>query len=191
MSTPAPAHRDLETSGARRENTIPAWLFNLGFCVALLLAIACLAGGAWYLYQFQKGSQEAISAVLASNKDTSQGTQVLSLTAQMYMARILLHSCAITCGMAFGFLGFALFLIGIKSDMDAEGGKGDYKLKIARLSPGAMILVCSMILIGYCAVATLPFDFKQPTGASTGKSAETPRPDLPDDKADAVAKKPL
>ena len=185
-----PVPQSLEPCKRPWATALPNWLFATGFCVALALAITCLAGCGVYLYQFQRGSQAAIGAVLASNKDTSQATQVLSLTAQMYVARILLLSCGIMCGMAFGFLGFALFLLGIKGDMDADGSHGDLKLRLLRLSPGAFVLACSMGLIGYCAVPTLPFDFRQPA-ATTGEKPAAPAVELPDSKADEAATAPL
>lgn len=137
----------------------PQWLLNTGFVCGLLLAGACLVFSAFYLYYFLTNTSAAIENMLKAGESSLLPTDVIGLgiNARMVMARIALHSCGVFVGMAFGFLGFSLFLLGIKGEMDLDAGAESYKVKIARLSPGVFVILCATVLIGVCAASSTPF----------------------------------
>lgn len=72
------------------------------------------AGGGYYLYRFQAVTQGSVLRVLSGQQRPEPGAFQVAVVAQMYLARVQLLSCGIFVGMAFGFLGFGLFLLGIK-----------------------------------------------------------------------------
>lgn len=137
----------------------PQWLLNTGFVCGLLLAGACLVFSAFYLYYFLTNTSAAVENMLKAGESSLLPTDVIGLgiNARMVMARIALHSCGVFVGMAFGFLGFSLFLLGIKGEMDLDAGAESYKVKIARLSPGVFVILCATVLIGVCAASSTPF----------------------------------
>lgn len=154
----------------------PTWVLNTGFITGLILAGLCLFLAAYYMINFQNLSSAGINQVV--NKTMSKGTvnppntasingndyQMIrvALATNMYIARILLLSCGIFIGLAFGFLGFSLFLFGVKGSIDASLSATDkYKLQVARLSPGLFVILCATILIGVCATRSLPIDMNQ------------------------------
>jgi hypothetical protein len=87
--------------------------------------------------------------------------------------------------MAFGFLGFALFLLGIGGSIDAEAAGGAaVRIQVAKISPGAFVMLCAAILVGLCATTTVPLDFtlepaeQGPQGAGN-EPRETPPSQAP------------
>jgi hypothetical protein len=174
-------------SGPAQETTIavtknenisafPTWVLNTGFITALVLSGFCLLLAAYYMIKFQNLSSAGINQVVdITMKKGIVETQVkaipnandyqmirLALATNMYIARILLLSCGVFIGLAFGFLGFSLFLVGVKGTIDASLTANDkYKLQIARLSPGLFVILCATILIGVCATRSLPVDMNQ------------------------------
>lgn len=157
-------------------NIFPAWVLNTGFITGLLLAGFCLLLSAYYMINFQNLSSAGINQVVektmvkgspdlpTAHAFTGNDYQMIriALATNMYIARILLLSCGIFVGMAFGFMGFSLFLVGVKGDIDASLSAADkYKLQVARLSPGLFVILCATILIGMCATKSLPVDMNQ------------------------------
>jgi hypothetical protein len=164
--SPAADAGQLATGGralARKRATagelFPQWLLNVGFVCGLLLAAVCLVFSAFYLYYFLTNTSAAVENILKSGESSLLPTELIDLgiNARMVMARIALHSCGVFVGMAFGFLGFSLFLLGIKGEMDLDAGAESYKVKIARLSPGVFVILCATVLIGVCATSSTPF----------------------------------
>lgn len=98
---------------------------------------------------------------------------------QLYVARILLLSCGVVVGMALGFLGFALFLLGVEGTQDVEGTAPSLTLKLARLSPGAFVIICSAVLVGVCVTRPLPFNY-----GSSGRPADPRLKDAPPPSVD-------
>jgi hypothetical protein len=139
-------------------------VLNAGFVVGLVLATACLAIGAWYLIAY-KDYASGVSSMFRfdqiSGDPAAQQAQAQARSAQlgvyMYMGRMLLQSCGLAVGMAFGFLGFSLFLIGVQGSIDARAqAGGGVALDVARIAPGAFIMLCSTILVGICATQPIP-----------------------------------
>lgn len=190
----AAAHHVPEASKKRasrlhRENrarlgTVPQQFLNIAFVFALALAGICLVVSAVYLFAFlssTNGSIETIVRNIGSNQ--SPGQLEAAINGRLVVARIALLSCGILVGLAFGFLGFALFLLGIKESIDVDVDLDSYKANFARMSPGVLIIICSSILIGVCATRQTPFwyentlevpavsrsDNKSPTRESRGE----------------------
>lgn len=168
-------------------------VLNAGFIIALVLAGLCLLLAGWYMLSFQHTTGYAVNEVVEKTVTTPKQpvspkdalfndpeaarykyeTLRLSLSIHMYIARILLLSCGILVGLAFGFLGFSLFLIGVKGNVDATLNANErYKLQLARLSPGLFVILCAAILTGACATRTLPVSLSQK--GDNGNSFELP-----------------
>ena len=134
------------------EARFPHALLNVGFGFALAVAAACLTLSAWYLFTFLQATNSGVESVLRSALQTSTPTSViqLSILARTAMARFALLSCGVCVGMGFGFLGFALFLLGIKGEMDVEAQHENAQIKVARMAPGVFVILCATVLIGVC-----------------------------------------
>lgn len=136
-------------------------ILNAGFVVALVLAAICLLASIVYLASFLYSTQAAIDSMIEKASSTNVNFNILELAinARMVTARIALLSCGITVGMSFGFLGFALFLIGVEGEMDVEAQQEEYRVKIARMAPGVFVILCATALIAICATRSTPFSY--------------------------------
>ena len=150
----------------------PQVLLNVGFICALLVAAACLVFSSWYLFTFLGATNAGIESLLQTalrDPNTSPGVIQLSILARTAMARFALLSCGVSVGMSFGFLGFALFLLGIKGEMDVSARHEDNRIKIARMAPGVFVILCATVLIGVCAASfRAEYEFR---GGETGAIA--------------------
>jgi hypothetical protein len=147
----------------------PQMLLNVGFCVALILSGACLAMGALYLNNFLNSTNAGVQSLIEKAGNLPPESLYTAINARLVMARIALLSCGVFIGMSFGFLGFALFLMGIKEEMGVTARHESFHVKLARLSPGVFVILCSTILIGVCISYDIPF-------SSTYRASQT-RPD--------------
>ncbi len=152
---------------------------ELGYKAGILLAFLGMIGSAIYLFVFITNSPDA---TLFDSE-----IKLLGLTADM---RLRLLSTAIFVGMSFGFLGFSLFLIQAKGDVDVDATSGDHKLKIARLSPGLFVILCATIIIILC--ATFKIDYTLGSAAAPQKETLPIAPyEIDDDSALGIpSKKP-
>jgi hypothetical protein len=55
----------------------------------------------------------------------------VAMTARLTMADVGLNSCGVFAGLSLGFLGFALFLLGIKGEMDVRASSERYSGKFS------------------------------------------------------------
>ena len=131
----------------------------LGYKAGILLSFAGIIASAVYLFAFLRMSPGTATDEI----------QLLSQTAER---RLLLLSTGIFVGMSFGFLGFALFLIQAKGDLDLEGSVQDYKLKMARVSPGLFVILCATAIIIVC--ATFPIEYEMKGAAKKSEAAIGP-----------------
>ena len=165
-------------------SAIPKTVLEVGFFSGLLLAFLCFLGSAYYLHQFQQTTSEAVRVTLQAAQQSSvsaNGANLMqfSLSAHIFVAQVLLRSCGVFAGLAFGFLGFSLFLIGVQGDIDADlDASGKLKVSLVRLSPGALVIVVSAILIGFCAVSSVPGSL------SRTHTSNTPQPQISEDSDD-------
>jgi hypothetical protein len=144
-------------------NVIPGKLLSVGFVFALVLSLLCLGLSVFYLFQYLNSANTGITQVL--DKVATQQIQLetgqleVLINGRLVMARLGLLSCGVLAGVAFGFLGFALFLIGIKETMDVSFDGVSYKANVARMSPGVFLVVIAAVLIGVCASRETPFNY--------------------------------
>ncbi|MHC4544935.1 MAG: hypothetical protein ACYTDW_10760 [Planctomycetota bacterium] len=131
-----------------------------GYKAGIILSFLGILASIIYLFVFVYKNPEP--------KTITQQITLLALTAQM---RLLLLSTGIFVAMSFGFLGFALFLIQAKGDIDVEGSTQDYKLKIARLSPGLFVILCATVIIIVC--ATFRIEYKISGGSKSTDTNKT------------------
>lgn len=149
------------------EGSFSQKILNVGFAAALVLAAMCLAMGAFYLYTFLRSTNAGIDQVLGNMVSRVPGDVLyMSINGRLVMARVALMSCGIFVGMSFGFLGFALFLVGAKGEINAAGSFESYSVKIARMSPGVFVLLCATVLIGVCVSRSTPFSYQATTAFS-------------------------
>ena len=125
-----------------------------GFFIGVFFAALCFVIAGYYLYSYLSYVTDAVDT-LTARPNVPTGILVL----QTAMAQVLLQSCGLAVGMAFGFLGFSLFLLGIGGNMDASAAHGGVGVQVARISPGAFVMLCSAILVGLCATQHLTTRF--------------------------------
>jgi hypothetical protein len=154
----------------------PQRILNIGFMAALVLAATSLLVGAFYLFFFLWKTSSSVEALLNQTQTAriSSGDLKIAISAQLVIAKVALLSCSILVGMAFGFLGFSLFLIGVRAELDAEAGKEDTKVKLARMSPGVFVILCAAVMISVS--ATHPTPFTMGAGPEPGFVGATPPP---------------
>lgn len=169
-----PAEHTLGGSG-----TFSRTVLNIGFAGALVLAAACLVLGAIYLYTFLRSTNGGIDQLLGNTANlVSNDVLYIAINARLVMARVALLSCGIFVGMSFGFLGFALFLLGIKEEMNVDAHSEAYSVKIARMSPGVFVILCATILIGVCISRQTPFEYHNATTSSGAEDLPNPGNDV-------------
>lgn len=141
----------VKESNHRETQQFPDWLMNAGFLFALIVAGVCLFHSVDYLRQFQA----TLQGLTASQGVAS--VKIEALTNGYVAARLMLLSCGVSIGLAFGFLGFGLFLLGARGSISAQGAAGDYHVTLARLSPGVFVITCAALLTGICATQSVPY----------------------------------
>jgi hypothetical protein len=158
-------------------------ILNFGFKAAVVLAGLCFVLGACYLGYFLVTTSGSIVPLV---KETQPGVLDIVVSARMVMARFALLSTGVFAGLAFGFLGFALFLIGIEGDMGVDAESETYKLKLARISPGVFVMLVAALLIGICATRSTPFDYsrERPRELSTNVAPYVPSQSILNLKSD-------
>lgn len=161
----------------------PQQLLNVGFCVALVLAGTCFITAALYLNEFLSGTNQGVEDLIAKatsvGSTLSSGTLEVAINARLVIARIALLSCGVFIGMSFGFLGFALFLMGLKDEMNVSGRYESYYIKLGRLSPGVFVILCATVLIGICATRSTPFSYDHEVVPARVNNAAK-KPDVPE-----------
>ena len=153
------------------EPRFPQFLLNAGFIFALVVAAVCLTMSSWYLLEFLRATNTAVEGLLRSAQERPETPATviqLGILARTAMARFALLSCGVSVGMGFGFLGFALFLLGIKGEMDVTEQNENANVKIARMAPGVFVILCGSILIAVCITFRTEYDFRG------GETTQTP-----------------
>ena len=134
---------------------------EVGYLAAIFIAFVCMLASIVYLYNYS--SLTPFTKALNSENAAAFKEIMVAITAER---RMLLLSVAIFVAMSFGFLGFALFLIQAKSELEGEGAMGDYRMKITRLSPGLFVIFCATVII----VTSITFRINY---SDTSESAES------------------
>jgi len=164
------------SSTAKRLGSVPQVFLNVAFIFALVLAGVCLVFSTVYLYVYLKGTMAGIDSISqALEKNPVVGSLEVMINGRLVMGRLSLLSCGIFVAVSFGFLGFALCLLGIKESIDVDLSTDTYKAKFARMSPGVLIIVCSSILTGFCATRETPFWYEKTIEApAANQSTDNP-----------------
>jgi hypothetical protein len=149
----------VNVEGRSRDVAFPQWILNIGFMAALVLAGASLLVGAFYLFFFLWKTSSSVEALLHQTQTVriSSGDLKIAISAQLVIAKVALLSCSILVGMAFGFLGFSLFLVGVRAELDAEASTEGTRVKLARMSPGVFVILCAAVMISVSATHPTPF----------------------------------
>jgi hypothetical protein len=91
------------------------------------------------------------------------------------MSRVSLHACGVLAGIAFLFLGFGLFLMGIQGTTEVAIDANATKFSATQLAPGAFLAVCGAILIGLCATHSIEFEIQRaPSFTTNGPTGSAP-----------------
>jgi hypothetical protein len=130
------------------------------FIAAVLLAVGGFVVVAVYLFQYLHHSfatfdTDSMNQLSKMDFDTMQSI----LLARAGLWKFILQSCGIMAGVAFGFLGFALFLLGVKGDMDAAYDDSRHKVQLTRLAPGSFVMLIAAVLIGLCCLFKVELKF--------------------------------
>jgi hypothetical protein len=152
------------TNVPRQTRLFSPRVLDTGFVCGLILASICLVAACAYLFLFEFDA-DAIVKSAAMGKVAPQPMLLdqvqLALEVHLYDAHILLLSCGIFVGLAFGFIGFSLFLVGAQGNVDANvNAPNNLSLSVARLSPGLFTILCASILVGLCATPDLGVTLK-------------------------------
>ena len=149
-------------------------ILNIGFLGALVLAALAFVMAGIYLLRFADSTQNVVAQMMTAGQSGAQISDVNlellqnGLAIHAYVARVLLVSCGMFIALAFGFLGFALFLVGAsgQSDLEAQDGATGTRLALTNLAPGTVAIVAATILAALCATRSLPVDigFGERTG---------------------------
>lgn len=127
--------------------TFSPTVLNIGFLFALVLSASCFTFSAFYLYKYLSITSTAVDSIIQEMRDVPASMQ-LALGARLAVAKYSLSSCGVVTGLAFGFLGFALFLLGIQGTMDVQAREGEKTVQLARVAPGTFVIICAAVLIG-------------------------------------------
>ena len=120
-----------------------------GYKTAIVLSILGLIASSSYLFYFLYKSHPELITL-----DTMVGFSA--------ERRMVLLSTAIFIAMSFGFLGFALFLIQAKGEIEGSLDYHNVKVNIARMSPGVFVILCATIIIIFS--ITFKIEYKQQSG---------------------------
>jgi len=143
-------------------------LVHYGFYAALIFAGICLAFTVFYISSYSKDTTVSFENHIQAFLDSSDTNNLVAvLGARTAQNKTLLQSCGVVAGISFGFLGFALFLLGVKGTVDGGGGLAQYSFTFKRLAPGSLILLAAMALVGISAVHAIELDIG-PSGSRTG-----------------------
>lgn len=158
-------------SQARSEGLAQVLLLR-SFAAAVVLALAAFAAVGVYLFNYLN---HAVAAFDSSNVEQLTRANFYAmqdiLLAKAGLWKFILQSCGIMAGVAFGFLGFALFLLGVKGDMDAEYRNRQHKIQLSRMAPGTFVILMASALIGVCSTGKVRLDLNPvQTGATTTSS---------------------
>lgn len=170
----------------------PQYLLNIGFVFALLLSTVCLFLSAYYLFNFLTDTNDAMARLITgADGKLDPASLRVAITGRLAMARFALISCGMFVGIAFGFLGFALFLLGIRNEVDASAVHENFQIKFVRLSPGLLVILCATVLVGICVTRSIDFSYRNLREVQRQQDNAPPVPTTsPDDLVDDNDSKP-
>lgn len=117
-----------------------------GYKTAIALSLFSLIASSSYLFYF----------LFKSNPQDIKLETMVGFSAER---RMVLLSTGIFVAMSFGFLGFALFLIQAKGDIEGSFEHQHTKINISRMSPGIFAMLCATVIIIFC--ITFKIEYRQ------------------------------
>lgn len=114
----------------QQETKFLAW----GYKTAIALSLLGMILSAAYLFTF----------LLKSHPELIKQDTMTGFSAER---RMVLLSTGVFVAMSFGFLGFALFLIQAKGNVEGSFENGNVKINITRMSPGLFVILCATVII--------------------------------------------
>jgi len=151
-------------------------VFDRGVRWAIAIAGVSLFASLLYLFWFQVRADAALTELTARVVTSEQSTALLpsAMNFRTATVRYTLLSTGVCVGVAVGFLGFALFLIGARGDTTAEvsGTESRLAARLTHLSPGALVMVASVVLVGVCATRPVTVSTHTRIGGDEGGQAD-------------------
>lgn len=133
----------------RREVTI-------GIIIASLCLLGALAHHIWFMRQVDNHLDVVVSAtdLLTNNQFQKEVPQAktlrYTLATSVSLMRLSLLSTGVMVGVAFGFLGFALFVMGITGTAKLNAEALGARVLLGNAAPGLVVLVVAAMLICIC-----------------------------------------
>ncbi len=146
----------------------------IGVIIAGLCLLGALGNHLWFMSQINKtmAGVEKITKEVTSNpfQDVKGGTTLrYTLATSHAPLRISLLSTGVIVGVAFGFLGFALFDMGFtgaaKLNAEAKGAR----VLLENAAPGLVVLVVAAMLIGVSVIQPVTIEYTPTPVSSTSK----------------------
>src|SRR5689334_8612480 len=119
---------------SKRSSSPESKFISWGYKTAIVLSLLGMILSAAYLFTF----------LLKSHPELIKQDTMTGFSAER---RMVLLSTAVFVAMSFGFLGFALFLIQAKGNVDGSFESGNTKVSFARMSPGLFVILCATVII--------------------------------------------
>jgi hypothetical protein len=140
-------------------------VIDVGFFIALFLAGTGFAVAAFYLNAYLKGTQDILKSVADNPHLTDVGLSLL-IQAKIVASKDSLLSCGVLTGISTTLIGFCLFLIGAKGNINATGQTGQNTLTLSGLAPGVFVIFCATCLIGVSVTHNVSLDLSIPLSNS-------------------------
>ncbi|SNT40264.1 hypothetical protein SAMN05421770_11178 [Granulicella rosea] len=151
------------------------WGFFAGLGLATLCLVFTIAYISYYSFYTSDSFQKNVPAYLAARNVNNVVAVLMARTAQN---KTLLQSCGVVAGIAFGFLGFSLFLLGVQGEVDVDGTFKSQKVSFKKLAPGALIMLASITLVGFSSMHEIALTLGG-TNAATGNKVKAAEPEPP------------
>jgi len=145
-------------------------MIRRGFFAAVIFSMVGFCTVAVYLFYFAIQMNAAFAArSVGALHSLGSDEELQILFVHVAVWHFGLQSCGVMAGVVLGFLGLALFLLGIQGDITGSAKVSGYSFQFSHMAPGTLVLLAATILIGICATRT---GAEVAIGAS-GKPAQT------------------
>jgi hypothetical protein len=152
-------------------------LVRHGFFAAIAFSMLGFLAVVAYLYHYAAETDAAFTqqAILTLHNLNSINEERQCVFVHLAVWEFALQSCGIMAGVVFGFLGLALFLLGIRGDINGQASVHGYSIRLNHMAPGTLVIVVSAVLICICATRHVglsagPVDPDAKAGGSQGPS---------------------
>ena len=166
-------------AGGQQTHTHEPLLVRLGYIAALILATVCIGCSILHLNTFTNIVNDGMKVARGLTQHSQLPLLYAMNGANFATARLMLMSCGVSAGLMMGILGFALYLMGVRGSINAEGGSKDVKVVLTQLSPGAFTMACAAALIAFS--ISRPITYQEPVqqnGANISVPSTGVKPNL-------------